>query len=31
MIEMAFLKELKLIKYAHQKSVMFVTIGFLKK
>ena len=27
MIELTFLKELKLIKQVHQKSVMFVTIG----
>ena len=27
MIELTFLKELMLIKQAHQKSVMFVTIG----
>ena len=27
MTELTFLKELMLIKQAHQKSVMFVTIG----
>ena len=27
MIELTFLKELKLIKQVHQKSLMFVTIG----
>ena len=27
MIELPFLKELTLIKQAHQNSVMFVTIG----
>ena len=27
MIELTFLKELMLMKHAHQKSVVFVTIG----
>ena len=30
MIKLAFVKELMLIKQAHQKSVMFVTIGISK-
>ena len=31
MIELTFQKELALIKQVHQKSVIFVTIGTLKR